>query len=315
MSADVDEDGDAPDPELTLRGWDGKPGLAEGGSETRKRGATVPQPTDEDGDDDGTSAFRIIYALEVHFAAEETGWATFRELAVSSGFNARKIDLFAVGLWQSKPRALAIEVKVDRRDFQRELDDPSKRGAWDDIASEFWFATPPGLLKVDEVPDGCGLFEAGKRGVRIVKKARQRKPTAMPFVFVQALARRLQDPKPALPPGSWSLPSGTVVGAAELRKLATRLRERDAMRDRQEGARAWDREQRARERQHRVDLGAMQRVLESHFRRPVRRPEELRALLLRDGGGVSAEAVARRLRALADELHQVPAVDTLTAVE
>lgn len=267
---------------------------------------------DGDCDDRPLTANGIVHALEVHFAGGEVPgngtrqWATFRELGARSGFSPRKIDLFAVGTWQSTARSLAIEVKVSRGDFQRELSDPDKRAAWDDIATEVWFAVPTGLVRVDEVPEGCGLFTVSRKGgVRAMKKARQRKLPHVPFAFVQVLARRVEDPRPALPVGTWSLPSGRVVTAGELRSLADRLHQRTTesqlrmMRDDQSLGKRYLRDQRT----ERINLGAMLHTLERFFRCPVKSPEELRRLLAQHGGGeVSMQDIAKRLRGLANEI-------------
>jgi hypothetical protein len=90
-------------------------------------------------------------------------WALLREVRFSTGFGRhaeRRIDAFAIncypsqGLWR-----VAIEIKVDRYDFLRELQEPAKRMPWVMISNEFYFATPPGLIDMDEAPAGQGFGE------------------------------------------------------------------------------------------------------------------------------------------------------------
>lgn len=118
-------------------------------------------------------------------------WATFRELQ----HNRRRIDLWAQGVWPSKGHlGVAVEVKVSRSDFRRELDDPTKRAPWENLASECWFAAPAGVIPLQEIPEGWGLIEVIKGGkLRAKRRALQRRVSAYPVSFVASLARRSQD--------------------------------------------------------------------------------------------------------------------------
>lgn len=55
-------------------------------------------------------------------------------------------------------RRTAVEVKVTRADFFRDTED--KRRPWRDHTHRFYYLTPTGLVQPDEVPLGCGLWEA-----------------------------------------------------------------------------------------------------------------------------------------------------------
>ena len=120
---------------------------------------------------------RIIELLRYRHAPPE--WASFSELSTSTGAQmARRLDFFAMSCWPSSGQhAIAYEVKVSRRDFAREIEDPSKRRHAEDVASECYFVTPHGLLKPDELPEGWGLIEAGAE-LRRVKVAAQRRVEA-----------------------------------------------------------------------------------------------------------------------------------------
>ena len=67
----------------------------------------------------------------------------------------RTVDLLAM----SKKVVVAYEIKVSRSDFLSELDTPDKRRPAFDWFSQFYFAVPTGLVKVEEVPTACGLIE------------------------------------------------------------------------------------------------------------------------------------------------------------
>lgn len=119
------------------------------------------------------------------------GWACFEELALI-GPHFRRIDLYAVGCWGSHGfRAIAYEVKASRADFAHELEDPSKRQAAFDYSHEAWFATPPGVVKPGEVPDGWGHLELGTDGtLRKRTIAQQRNLSELPLWMVASIARR-----------------------------------------------------------------------------------------------------------------------------
>lgn len=84
----------------------------------------------------------------------------------------------------------AIEVKISRSDFLRETEE--KRRPWRKITNRFIYATPAGLLKPEEIPDGCGLWEVDGNTVCIVKRAKSNPtPDPIPHQVLVALAYRL----------------------------------------------------------------------------------------------------------------------------
>lgn len=72
----------------------------------------------------------------------------------------------------------AVEMKVSKADFRRDTEE--KRRAWKNITNRFVYLTPPGLLKPEEVPEGCGLWECQNGRIVVVKKAK-RNPDPAPF--------------------------------------------------------------------------------------------------------------------------------------
>lgn len=101
-------------------------------------------------DADKTSS--ILAGLKAKYDKEI--WAT--ELAFSSG--TRRCDFWVLHPHASKGyRAAAFEIKVSRADFKR--DDPIKQREARLFSDEFWYVTPPGLIKPEEVPDWAGLTE------------------------------------------------------------------------------------------------------------------------------------------------------------
>lgn len=89
-------------------------------------------------------------------------WAVVKELKPSAGYAGenRRIDLFAIECAPSKgmPKH-AVEVKVSRADWLRELKQPLKRRMGMAISNYFWIAAPVGIVMPEELPAMCGLLE------------------------------------------------------------------------------------------------------------------------------------------------------------
>jgi hypothetical protein len=83
----------------------------------------------------------------------------------------RRIDAL---IFEGQQRT-AVEIKISRADFFR--DTLEKRSAWMRHTDRFVYLTPKGLIKVDEVPEGCGLWEYDvvKRQIIVVKKSKLNK--------------------------------------------------------------------------------------------------------------------------------------------
>lgn len=123
------------------------------------------------------------------------------EWLVMSEFDlgGRRADALALRLWTTRGFELhAYEIKVSRTDLMNELRDPRKRQRAIECSSHFWFATPVGLMKPEEVPDECGLIEFGKgprggwKGHKVVEAPRRRVECA-PTRLVHGIAWRLRD--------------------------------------------------------------------------------------------------------------------------
>lgn len=121
-------------------------------------------------------------------------WVFLDEVPDASGFNkSRTIDHLAMHRWPSKGhRVVAFEVKVDRGDFKREIEDPTKRAPWEELADECYFVTSFRVARKTEIPEGWGLIQATKKGdmLRQVLVAQQRKPKPWPRGFAAMMIRR-----------------------------------------------------------------------------------------------------------------------------
>lgn len=92
-------------------------------------------------------------------------WQFLRELRVGTGRgngNHQRLDAFALNSLPYKGlKRVCYEVKVSRADFLQELKQPLKRRIGMRYSNEFYFVTPPDLVRIEEVPAECGWIEAG----------------------------------------------------------------------------------------------------------------------------------------------------------
>lgn len=85
----------------------------------------------------------------------------------------------------------AVEIKISRADFFRDTLD--KRGPWVNVTNRFVYLTPKGLIKLEEVPDGCALWEYDPENgaITIVKRSKINKtPEDFPTSMVRYFAWR-----------------------------------------------------------------------------------------------------------------------------
>lgn len=185
---------------------------------------------------DATETRRILELLRARHPEPE--WACFAELASNTGFAPRYIDLYAMNMWASKKNLkVAYEIKASRADFVRELKEPAKREKARAVADECWFATPAGLVRWDEIPEGWGLIEATEGGLRVKKQAQQVMVVQLPLTFTCAIARRAADVAPTLPPAAWKL-AGREIDEEALLQLVKEMAGDQIVAARHEGEKA-----------------------------------------------------------------------------
>lgn len=142
----------------------------------------------------------VLADLHRNYAYRDA-WAFFDGLRLGTGFrqdSAQTIDAFAVGLWPSKGSgSYAYEIKVSRSDFLRELKQPLKRRLALRFSNMFWFVTPEGLVKLEEVPIECGLLEIRHSQTPRLFEAEADRPWKS-YVVVPA-------PWRDVPPPTWNL--------------------------------------------------------------------------------------------------------------
>lgn len=254
----------------------------------------------------------IIELLHERYPASE-GWICFEELQLDSSV-WRRCDFLAVNTWSSRRHVAAFEVKVTKADFRRELDDPAKRAAFENLANEFSFVAPKGVIPLAEVPDGLGLLEVigDPPKLRAARRAKQFKRD-MPVDFMYRLLNRFRDQQACreadLKRNEWAQIAGKKIDFETLRRLGMRLWEvkNTIFIDHEVRKRVQDERKKARKE---LDLnrGRVWALLEGIVRRHLGRDrhygsltnEEIEAWLHACTAPEKASEVERRLREVAE---------------
>lgn len=127
-------------------------------------------------------AQEIVEAL-----AASLGDAIFAtELAFCQG--ARRCDLWTISANSSAGfKARAYEVKISRTDFKRDTAIKQREARL--FSDQFFYVTPAGLLRPDEVPDWAGLIEYRDGGFKTIVPAPYRDKDAPTWELVVSLIR------------------------------------------------------------------------------------------------------------------------------
>ena len=117
----------------------------------------------------------------------EAGDAIFAtELAMMGG--DRRCDFWTISPNGSHGfRATAYEIKVSRQDFRR--DHAGKQREARLYSDRFFYVTPPGLVRPDEVPDWAGLIECHGGKTKTIVYAPLRDKDGPSWQFVVSLIR------------------------------------------------------------------------------------------------------------------------------
>jgi len=104
-----------------------------------------------------------VFNLLKKYRFVEESVALLPQVASSTGAGAgRTADAIAMQLWPSRGLTIeGIEIKVDRRDWLRELEDPAKADVISAYCDKWWVVAPVGVvdLKKDDFPKMWGLLE------------------------------------------------------------------------------------------------------------------------------------------------------------
>lgn len=139
----------------------------------------------------------IHKALREFFAKQGEGAVYLEEFRAGTGYapgSERYLDAWVMGTYPSSGLVkTAIEIKISRSDFAREMRKPMKRDSALRISNLYYFAAPAGIISEKDLPEEAGLIEVGPDGLaRVSVAAPYRECPVASWVFVASLARRAQ---------------------------------------------------------------------------------------------------------------------------
>ncbi|MBD3674370.1 MAG: hypothetical protein HUJ26_12670 [Planctomycetaceae bacterium] len=106
----------------------------------------------------------------------------------------RSCDALAMGCWKSSGIELnGFEIKVNRSDWTKELNDPGKAEAFARYCHRWWIVAAPGIVKLEELPAEWGLMEPARNGNGLSVRSqatKHRDPEPIPFRFLASLLRK-----------------------------------------------------------------------------------------------------------------------------
>lgn len=123
-------------------------------------------------------------------------WACIFELRIGTGYGRiaeQTIDIFVINCFPSKSwHKIAYEIKCTRAGFFEEIKRPLKRQPALFFSNQFFFVTPPNLVRTEELPEEAGLIEVDKNSychVKLMAPYREAYPPVWPLFA--SIARRL----------------------------------------------------------------------------------------------------------------------------
>lgn len=122
----------------------------------KPRAATKPTPG-------GMTASLVEALLHARFNADFFTTTEFQVGGRNGPGAGGRIDYLAIRPSWSNPEIEAVEVKVSRADFLAD----NKWPQYLPYATRFWFATAPGIVQRDEIPEQAGWLEASANGARL----------------------------------------------------------------------------------------------------------------------------------------------------
>jgi hypothetical protein len=76
----------------------------------------------------------------------------------------------AIG-WKRASHSVLVECKITRGDFLADRDKPFRQKQEQGLGCERFYLTPPGLLRLNDLPAGWGLLEIRQRKVEVIRRS------------------------------------------------------------------------------------------------------------------------------------------------
>lgn len=99
-------------------------------------------------------------------------------------------DAMAFGVWPSRGlQVIGFECKSYRTDWIRELKKPAKSDGFAATCDQWWLVTAPNVARLEEIPPAWGWYEAGPRGLKMMKMAPTKEGAAIDRSFLMSIMR------------------------------------------------------------------------------------------------------------------------------
>ena len=118
--------------------------------------------------------------------AGKSKWEIFEEFRPFTGFagNVNQIDMVVVGVYEKNKKIIALEIKISRQDFLKDVCSFYEKHKYAlELSNEFYYVCPWGLIDPGEIPDEAGLYYLNK-GNKLTKK-KQSKPRKMDCIDME----------------------------------------------------------------------------------------------------------------------------------
>lgn len=123
----------------------------------------------------------------------QPAWVVFSEVSDGTGANLRRYaDAVAMSIWPSRGLELhGFEIKCNRSDWKKELEDPSKSNAVQKYCDRWWVVVnDPKIIHEGELPPTWGLLVPYRDGLKALKEAPKLEAVPITRNFLAALLRR-----------------------------------------------------------------------------------------------------------------------------
>ena len=142
------------------------------------------------------TAPKIVDCIRNRFSDAQK-YVVLEKVANGTGYQANSwVDVVVCSLWPSLGcRRTAIEIKISRGDWMRELANPEKNAWAREVCHEFYYCAPVGVIKEEELPEKTGLYTASGDTIRVVRAAAAKQETALNDVDVAAFVRAMETEK------------------------------------------------------------------------------------------------------------------------
>lgn len=113
---------------------------------------------------------------------------------VDSGWKPVRPDLFSIRNTSHEAYLAPFvhEVKVSRADLLTDLRNPAKRAGYQALSQQFWYVIAAGIAEPAEIPEDCGVIEAGAGGLRVLRPSPARDVRLVTLHWLQLAKSRAE---------------------------------------------------------------------------------------------------------------------------